>query len=313
MKTRIPQEKVQKVVEKYLTQDKKPYDLSAAVKGVDTNVYRIAFMNEIFWLRIPSDSEITYEAEVKVHSELIKLGALVPEVVAYESKDNSLQRSVMIIRDMGGVPLEEIGSENIDNAVIEAGRGLALINSLVVDNYGYIGNDERNKVLHGSEKFKSFEDFCAGNFRTHLENITEWGVFTRKQYAEVMKVFEDKRKSFLGTEDPFLVHGDYKPDHIYIKDGRYSGVIDFSDIRGGSCLWDLAHARTFSERYYQLLKKGYNEVLPRVDIKDEKMYFFGLVEWVHKLNFAGWNNHDNAKNHLGASYIGKCLEYLLDC
>ena len=79
-------------------------------------------------------------------------------------------------------------------------------------------------------------------------------------------------------ENHYLIHGDYKSEHIYIKEGRYSGVIDFSDIRGGSNLWDLAHARSFSEKYYQLLKKGYSEIVSGIDFTDELIYFYGLVE-----------------------------------
>ena len=65
----------------------------------------------------------------------------------------------MIIRDMGGIPLTEIKSDDVENAIIEAGKDLALINSLKVEDYGYVGNKERNKILHGSESFETFEDF----------------------------------------------------------------------------------------------------------------------------------------------------------
>ena len=38
-----------------------------------------------------------------------------------------------------------------------------------------------------------------------------------------------------------LAHGDFDPTHVYAARGRYSGIIDFGEIRGAPPLYDAAH------------------------------------------------------------------------
>ena len=309
IKKNIPREEIKQIVEEYLTKGRKDYELELPMTGVDMNVYKIFFLGEIFWLRIPSSIDTNYEVEVKIHKDLTKMGAHVPEVIAYEEKNKILNVPIMILRDIGGEPLFENNMIGLESAVIDAGRDLALINSLEVKNYGYVDNMNKNKILHGSPTFKSFKEFCLGNFYFHLQNITKWGVLTTEQSEKIRDIFMKESENLLYSDRPYLIHGDYKPEHIFIKNSQYVGVIDFSDIQGGSNLWDLAHVRAFSEEYYQLLKKGYNDFNSSIIISDERIFFYGLVQWVHKLNFVGWNNYEKAKKHLGVKYCKKCIEY----
>lgn len=308
MRVKIETSKIEKVVEKYLTSWCTSYVLDSAAAGVDTNVFKIEYNNEIFWLRIPSQKDLTFKSEVKVHEELIKRGVKLPEVIAHVKKDETIGRALMIIRDMGGMPLNQVKSGSVESVVISAGRDLAIINDFGVNNFGFI-NDKLQKGELQAE-YESFLDFCTSEFHQHLSNIVRYGVFDKKEEAEILRIFEEN-KELLEIKDSFLIHGDYKPEHIYVRDGQYSGVIDFSDIQGGSNLFDLAHFRAFSEEYYQLLKTGYNEVKPEIDVSDHKIFFFGLVEWVHKLSHVGWHRGRKVQEHIGTPYARKCLDYLL--
>ncbi len=47
--------------------------------------------------------------------------------------------------------------------------------------------------------------------------------------------------AWLRDDQARLAHGDFDTTHIYEKNCRYSGIIDFGEIRGAEPLYDLGH------------------------------------------------------------------------
>jgi len=61
-----------------------------------------------------------------------------------------------------------------------------------------------------------------------------------------------------------LAHGDFDASHIYQEDGKYTGIIDFGEIRGASHWYDLGHfhvrdGEALSYRGLPGLIRGYEE------------------------------------------------------
>ncbi len=72
---------------------------------------------------------------------------------------------------------------------------------------------------------------------------------------------------WLDAEQALLAHGDFDVTHIYQRDGRYSGIIDFGEIRGGDPWYDLGHFRmhdgeTLPTPALPWLLEGYAAVRP---------------------------------------------------
>ena len=63
--------------------------------------------------------------------------------------------------------------------------------------------------------------------------------------ADESRAAQDLLHQSLGDPDAtaWLAHGDFDCSHIYVADGRYSGIIDFGEIRGANPWYDLAQFR----------------------------------------------------------------------
>ena len=57
-----------------------------------------------------------------------------------------------------------------------------------------------------------------------------------------------------------LAHGDFDPTHVFAARGRYTGIIDFGEIRGAPTLYDLAHWAL--QAPVDRLLAGYAQVAP---------------------------------------------------
>ena len=57
-----------------------------------------------------------------------------------------------------------------------------------------------------------------------------------------------------------LAHGDFDPTHVFAARGRYTGIIDFGEIRGAPALYDVAHWAL--QAPVDRLLAGYAEVTP---------------------------------------------------
>ncbi len=91
----------------------------------------------------------------------------------------------------------------------------------------------------------------------------------------------------LSVQNAVLVHGDFDISHIFHSIGRYSGIIDFGEIRGNNRLFNLA---TFVGFYqdrilYSYLLEGYCEIayLTEEDLfATELMALFIILRFLDK-------------------------------
>jgi aminoglycoside phosphotransferase (APT) family kinase protein len=84
--------------------------------------------------------------------------------------------------------------------------------------------------------------------------------------------------SYLNSEDGCLAHGDFDPTHIYQNEGRYTGIIDFGEIRGTDRWYDLGHfhmrdGERLPFRLEAPLVRGYGEIMPLPSDYEQRIRF----------------------------------------
>ena len=121
-------------------------------------------------------------------------------------------------------------SDNNASVILhEAGRQLALIHTIPVDGFGWI---DRNSF-----------DTLKGVKRTFLEYFDEFTSddlvclyyydFTDSELEQIREYIKQARSS-LNIPNAVLVHGDFDSSHIFHANGKFTGFIDFGEIRGSN-------------------------------------------------------------------------------
>lgn len=210
--------------------------------GMSTSVYRIRRAEEVFYLRVLPEAGASFAPEALAHRLLREQQARVPEVVYYELYDEALQRSVMVTTEIKGAPLADCAEEQGWRGVlVEAGRDLAIINSLPVQGFGWINRDGDAGTRLAAEHPSSRAFLCEYLERdlTLLENERVLKVSDVEALRRVLGRYD----AWLDAAQAWLAHGDFDATHIYQEGGRYTGIIDFGEIRGADAFYDLGHFR----------------------------------------------------------------------
>jgi hypothetical protein len=66
--------------------------------------------------------------------------------------------------------------------------------------------------------------------RCHLSVLSGSALTTLQ--VNVVRELMDRHVSWIDVDRAHLAHGDFDMTHIYQEDGRYTGIIDFGEIRG---------------------------------------------------------------------------------
>jgi aminoglycoside phosphotransferase (APT) family kinase protein len=253
--------------------------ISRTTEGTTTQVYRIERAGECFYLRVAEDREDRYAAEALVHDLLIARGVRVPRVVHYEPFDEVLDRSVLITTEIPGRSLAEHHLDIDRGAVLRAaGRDLAVVNDLAVAGFGWIRRDR--PAVDGLEA--DLPTLRAFVQETLTEGLTGLDAFLST--AEVMRV-RDTVAAYaarFGAARGNLVHGDFDATHVYHRDGEYTGIIDFGEIRGADRWYDLGHfALHDGERLpagaLSDLLDGYREVAPYPEEDECRIWLWAVL------------------------------------
>lgn len=263
MKYNAPEvEDVKTVAEKYLERVNK---IERVLKGSSTYVYRALTNTETYYIRFLPE-EASFATEVLVHKTLLENGVNVPRIIGWEHKNGLTGLSVMIENEIPGVSLEdERAKHNLQKILQEAGRQLACIHCISVNGFGWINKDSHDALKGEKAGFDEyFSEFLSGDLNT-LQQYP----FSKAERLRITELMM-KAQEILHVENAVLVHGDFDISHIFHSTGRYSGIIDFGEVRGNNRLFDLA---TFIGFYqdrilYSYLLEGYQEFasLPEKDL-----------------------------------------------
>ena len=255
-------------------------------EGVSTHVSRIRRDATVFYLRVLPEEDGSFAPEVRVHTLLRERNVKVPEVVYFEHYNQPLQRSVMVTTEIRGQHIGYCSEEkDLRNILIEAGRDLAVINSIRVKGFGWIKRD-CSEVTQLEAELPTYRAFVL----EHLEDdlvILGQHVLSRKEVVEIREII-GRFDGLLEGEQAWLAHGDFDATHIYQENGRYSGIIDFGEIRGTDAFYDLGHFRvhdgeTLHSLVFPYLIEGYKEVASLPPDFEQRVYLSSLLVAVRTL------------------------------
>ena len=224
--------------------------------GVSTWVYRVVLPTETLYLRVLPEPDASMLPEALAHGAARARGVLVPEVVAVAHHSPALDRSLMLTSAIPGRPLSIDDAGAARPAVLRAaGKALARINAVPVEGWGWVRRDaaatDALRAEHAS--WHAWRDQYRAADLAALQGA---GVLDAAEASAVDDTI--RRCSPLLDDAPArLAHGDFDPTHIYHQDGRFSGIIDFGEIRGAHPLYDLGHFTIESPALLPDLLAGY--------------------------------------------------------
>ena len=290
-------------------------------EGVSTFVYRIRRGVETFYLRVLPEVDASFAPEVRVHQVLRERGVRVPEVVHWEHRDPLLGLSVMVTTEVPGNHLgHRLTDDTTRQIVFEAGQQLAIVNTVPVVGFGWIRRDQAEIRAHaeGVDLAGEHPTFCAFVFEhleTDLASLERARLLADHDDAAIRGLVE-AHPSWLDADHAVLAHGDFDVTQIFQQDGRYTGIIDFGEIRGADRWYDLGHFRmhdgeTLPRPVLDWLLEGYRSVAPLPADDRQRIAFASLLIGVRALARALERLRARVSRHQAWTTIPRDLTMLL--
>lgn len=235
--------------------------------GVSTPVYHVQADDRTYYLRLAESAEASLAPEAHAHRLLVARAVHVPSVMYFDPFNTALGRSLMITSAIPGTPVDKRTTLAQQRTILRAaGRDLAQINSVSVAGFGWIDRT-RGALDDLQAEYRTSREFVAASLDDHLSRLRDTGVLSGKTVEMILANLSRGEEDEAGSEPAWLAHGDFDITHIFQTDGRFSGVIDFGEIRGTDRYYDLGHFRLhdgerISEQLLTHLLEGYSEVTP---------------------------------------------------
>jgi aminoglycoside phosphotransferase (APT) family kinase protein len=272
-----------------------------APAGVSTPVYRIERGGVTLYLRLAEDPEDDLSPDVLVHNLLRARGVLVPEIVHFEAFNPSLGRGLMVTTEIVGNPLsEEHRGVDVARVTRAAGRDLAVINGIEVDGFSWVRRDRPHATRLEAE-LPSLHRFVFDEIESHFAAIaTFFNPGEIRLIRRAIRLWDVLPHADRGL----LAHGDFDTTHIYHRDGEYTGIIDFGEIRGADRFYDLGHfalhdGKQLPDPLLPHLLAGYDEVFPLPPDHAERIPLWSLLIGIRALaRSVGRANAATAQRHL---------------
>ena len=227
--------------------------IEPTASGRSTPVYRVEVGPLSCFLRLSETPDASLGPEALAHEVLLSYGARVPAVVGYEPFDPVLERSVMLTTAIPGSSLDDARATDRDAPLVAAGADLARINQVPVEGFGWIRRDDPLPTrLTGA--FETWDAFTADMTSHPLDDWFDPAMLQR--IVAVASIGPSNRQQAV------LAHGDFDTSHIFALDGRYSGIIDFGEIRGAEPTFDLGHLALHVPESLPAILQGYASVAP---------------------------------------------------
>ncbi|MDQ7021798.1 MAG: aminoglycoside phosphotransferase family protein [Candidatus Dojkabacteria bacterium] len=125
----------------------------------------------------------------------------------------------------------------------DAGADLAKLHTISADGFGYVrefGTEGKPIGEDPSYSYHLMESLrYKAPFSDKLDVLKKFNLLKEKEIYAIVD-FIDSNKKYIEIEHGVLMHGDYSKDHIFYKNNKYSGVIDWDGIGVGTGIYDLA-------------------------------------------------------------------------
>jgi aminoglycoside phosphotransferase (APT) family kinase protein len=173
--------------------------------------------------------------------------------VFVEPFDAGIGRSVAIATEVPGASLAASACPTaVARAVAEAaGEDLAVINSVTVDGFGWVRRRGPGWPLRAEHAtYLAFlTSYLPAAWPGPLESLLSSGALAT---VEAMLDVERGRSPAPGR----LAHGDFDTTAIFCAGGRYTGLIDFGEIRGAEPEFDLGHFYLHDRKWVPVVQRA---------------------------------------------------------
>jgi Ser/Thr protein kinase RdoA (MazF antagonist) len=245
-------------------------DVVRTPAGVAAQVYRVQAAGRVLYVRIAEEDHEDLSVDAALLEHLRGEGLQVPPVVHVEPFDQDLGRSVLIMGEIAGEPLARCRDEGAARRVARAAGGeLAVVNGVAVQGFGWV--QRRAPVWPPRGTSQQYAELVAA----HLPDPWPGPLAALFSASELDRLWElvasERRRALAGAS---LAHGDFDTTQIFQANGRYTGLIDFGEIRGTEPLFDLGHFLLHDHEHPPIslvddLLAGYGEVVALPDGHEE--------------------------------------------
>jgi aminoglycoside phosphotransferase (APT) family kinase protein len=227
--------------------------IERARSGRSTPIFQVGLGGLSCFLRLSETPTASLGPEALAHEVILSYGARVPAVIGYEPFDRVLERSVMLTTTIPGSSLDDALPADPSSVLRAAGADLARIDQVPAQGFGWIDRTDPLPTRL-SAPFQRWADFAAELTAQPLDGWFEPALLARLAALAQLE-----------PPDPthaVLAHGDFDTSHIFELDGRYSGIIDFGEIRGAEPTFDLGHLALHAPEAFPSVLQGYSTVTP---------------------------------------------------
>jgi aminoglycoside phosphotransferase (APT) family kinase protein len=228
-------------------------------------VYRATVDGVRYYLRLAEEPGEDLTTDALVLERLRALDVRVPGVVAASPSTTTFPCSWMIMAEVPGRSIAQGGTDDeARQAATAAGRDVAVINSVPVAGFGWLLRDGSEQL---TAELPSYSQF-AGSYLPSPWPGRLSGLLDQRQLDVLHALVAGEQDRPL--RGGHLVHGDLDVTHVYSDGGRYSGIIDFGEMRGADIYFDLGHfllhdGETRPVSLFSSFLKGYLQVSPLAD------------------------------------------------
>ena len=237
-----------------------PVSVELASGGRVPVVYRATAGSARYYLRLAEEPGQNLATDALVLDRLRSLGVRVPAVVAASAAGAAFPGSWLIMTEIPGRSIARGGTDDdVRQAALAAGRDVAVINSLPVAGFGWLNRDGAEQL---TAELPRYAQFVVSDLPNPWPGGLH-GLFNARQLAAMHALVEAEQDRSPGAGH--LAHGDLDVTHIYSDAGRYSGIIDFGEMRGADPYFDLGHfllhdAETRPAWLFRSFLEGYQQV-----------------------------------------------------
>jgi aminoglycoside phosphotransferase (APT) family kinase protein len=167
--------------------------------------------------------------EVAVLEVLGPLGVPVPLIEAADPSGDLAGVACVLLREVPGEP-----ADCSSPAFTQAGQALRQVHGVMLGGHGRLTASPEG--LHGeNQSWAGAIAERAGD----LGRLAESGLVDAGLLSQAAAAVRDRRDLLAGAESGHLLHGDFSPRHVFARDGRIAGIIDWGDAICGDPLYDL--------------------------------------------------------------------------
>jgi aminoglycoside phosphotransferase (APT) family kinase protein len=258
-------------------------------------VYRAVVDDVRYYLRLAEEPGQDLTTDALVLERLRARGVRVPGAVAASPPTAAFPRSWMIMAEVPGRSIARGGTdEEAEQAATAAGRDVAVINSVPVTGFGWVQRDGSGQL---TAELPSYSQFAMSYLPRPWPGMLR-DVFDSHQLDALYELAAAERSRPLRLGH--LVHGDLDVTHIYAHAGRYSGIIDFGEMRGADPYFDLGHfllhdGETRPAQLFSSFLKGYLQVSSLPDGYRETIRTSAILLGLRQLSH--WLSPERAYSH----------------